>query len=241
MLFARQDHVHPTDTSRVAKAGDTMTGDLFATGTAEFTVNRALGADALIRGMKGLKSRWSVALGNFETESGSNLGSNFTIYRYDDAGGFLGGSLSIARNNGDITVVANAYKPSGGPWAATSDERIKDVVGDYTHGLAEVLQLAPVRYTFKGNYSKMPDGPSAHQQLALEKREFVGLIAQQAEVPMPEMVTVEAGYINDQPVTDLRVLDTTALMFALVNACKELAARIETLEGAAGVKPMPAT
>ena len=26
--FAREDHIHPTDTSRVAKAGDTMTGHL---------------------------------------------------------------------------------------------------------------------------------------------------------------------------------------------------------------------
>jgi hypothetical protein len=30
--FAREDHVHPTDTSRVAKAGDTMTGSLQITG-----------------------------------------------------------------------------------------------------------------------------------------------------------------------------------------------------------------
>jgi Chaperone of endosialidase len=34
--YAREDHVHPTDTSRVAKAGDTMTGDLlFDNGTAD--------------------------------------------------------------------------------------------------------------------------------------------------------------------------------------------------------------
>jgi hypothetical protein len=134
---------------------------------------------------------------------------------------------------GDLTITGTATKPGGGAWTATSDERIKDVIGDYVHGLAEVLQLLPVRYTFKGNYSKKLDEPSAHQLLADNKREFIGLIAQQAEVPMPEMVTTEAGFVDGKPVADLRVLDTTALTFALVNAVKELAARIEALEGAA--------
>jgi len=134
---------------------------------------------------------------------------------------------------GDLLITGTATKPGGGAWTATSDARIKDVLGDYTHGLAQVMQLLPVRYTFKGNYSKQATGPLPHQQLAEEQREFVGLIAQQAEVPMPEMVTTEVGFIDGKPVADLRVLDTTALVFALVNACKELAARVAALEGAA--------
>jgi hypothetical protein len=40
-------------------------------------------------------------------------------------------------------------------------------------------------------------------------------------------------------VDDLRALDTTALIFALVNACKELNARIEMLE-MLGRSPTPA-
>src|SRR4029077_18015500 len=100
---------------------------------------------------------------------------------------------------GDTNIAGGVDKPGGGSWTAPSDARIKDVIGDYTHGLAEVLQLLPVRYTFKGNYSKSKpseDEPPPYQRLVEEKTEFVGLIAQQAEKPMPEMVTTEVGFID---------------------------------------------
>lgn len=223
--------------AKVSKSGDTMTGNLIiqaASGaTAQINLQAGAGGGATIWGIKNAKIRWQLDLAAFGTEGGSNAGSDFGLHRYDDSGNYLGNPFLISRASGDLTVSGNAYKPGGGTWTATSDARIKDVVGDYTHGLAEVLQLLPVRYTFKGNYSKTADGPSAHQHLAQEKKEFVGLIAQQAEVPMPEMVTTEVGFVDGKPVADLRVLDTTALMFALVNACKELAARVAALEGAA--------
>jgi hypothetical protein len=213
------------------------------------TINRATGNIGIGTATPG--SKFTVA-GSIALPSDNFIGftgttavsaSNYTLFA--NAGNTLlnapTGDIRLRLNNVDalavdatgLTASGNAYKPGGGPWTATSDARIKDVLGNYTPGLAEVLQLKPVRYTFKGNYSKKPDGPSPHQRLAEEKKEFVGLIAQQAEVPMPEMVTVEAGYINGDPVDDLRVLDTTALVFALVNACKELAARVAALEQAA--------
>jgi hypothetical protein len=50
---------------------------------------------------------------------------------------------------------------------------------------------------------------------------------------MPEMVDKTAGYIDGVPVDDIRNLDTTALIFALVNSVKTLAARVAALESAA--------
>jgi len=221
----------------VAKAGDTMTGNLtLASPDPYLLINAGAGThSSSIAGQKGGITRWIMIPGSSDAETGGNAGSDFQLIRANDAGGLLDIPLAISRATGDLSVSANAYKPGGGPWAATSDERIKDVLGDYTHGLAEVLKLDPVRYTFQGNYSKQATGQSPHQQLAEEKKEFVGLIAQQAEVPMPEMVTTEAGYIDGEPVDDLRVLDTTALLFALVNCVKELSARIDALES--GVQP----
>jgi hypothetical protein len=218
--------------AKVAKTGDTMTGDLTITKDAASLSLNTTGTNfpTLVFGKNGA-TRWIVQYSGAET--GGDVGSDFYISRFSDSLSYLGSPIIVARSSGDLTVSGNAYKPGGGPWAGTSDERIKDVLGDYTQGLAEVLQLLPVRYTFKGNYSKQATGPSPHQQLAEEQREFVGLIAQQAEVPMPEMVTTEAGYIDGEPVDDLRVLDTTALLFALVNSVKELAARLEALEQAA--------
>lgn len=142
-----------------------------------------------------------------------------------------------------------AYKSGGGGWGATSDARIKNVLGNYEHGLAEIRQLMPVRYTYKGNDtteppSSTPNVPnstptpttqapfanSPNYGVATAGKEFVGLIAQNAEAPMPEMVSVMPGFIDGTQVTDLRLLDTNPLLFALVNAVKELAARVEMLE-----------
>lgn len=47
--------------------------------------------------------RWALSENNV-AESGSNLGSNFVITRYDDAGTSLGNALAIARNTGAIST-----------------------------------------------------------------------------------------------------------------------------------------
>jgi hypothetical protein len=111
----------------------------------------------------------------------------------------------------------SAYKPGGGTWADISDARIKTEVTDYTAGLDEVLQLRPVSYCYKPE-TRRPD--TMH----------IGLIAQECETVMPEMVTVGPGECGDLAYDDMRTLDTTALVFALVNAIKTLTARIQALE-----------
>ena len=113
-----------------------------------------------------------------------------------------------------------AYKPGGGSWADISDARIKHNVTDYTSGLAEVVQLRPVSYQY------LPETGRGD-------RTYIGLIAQEVETVMPEMVAQHAGDAGSLSFPDLRVLDTTALLFALVSAVKELKQRVEQLEGAA--------
>lgn len=76
----------------------------------------------------------------------------------------------------------------------------------------------------------VPYWNSPHNLHAEQGTEFIGLIAQEAEIPMPEMVTQVSAHIDGQPVTDLRNLDTGPLIFALINAVKTLAARVEALE-----------
>ena len=158
-------------------------------------------------------------------------------------------------------VASQAFKPGGGPWTASSDARIKTVNGTYDLGLEEILQLNPVRYTYKGNDTpappaampKMPDPDnpesepentdpvivpypnSPHHLVAIEAKEYVGLVAQDVESIFPTMVQQEAGYIDGAPVADIRTLDTNELIYALINSVKTLTARIEALEGAAPV------
>jgi Chaperone of endosialidase len=127
------------------------------------------------------------------------------------------------------------YKPSGGPWVAGSDARIKTVKGDYQHGLDEVLALHPVVYSYKGNDSfgkADPNAPNPSLHSTVIGKEYIGLVAQECETVMPEMVSKVPGYIDGNPVPDLRTLDTGALIYALVNSIKTLTARIEALEAA---------
>lgn len=155
-------------------------------------------------------------------------------------------------NSNNFTASGQCWKPGGGPWSDTSDARIKTVLGDYESGLDAILALHPVRYTFKGNDTKeephgeistdedgnmqtdeattAPYANSMHYQAALDGTEYIGLIAQETETVMPEMVMMSEGFIDGVAVTDLRGIDTTPLVYALINAVKELAAKVEALE-----------
>jgi hypothetical protein len=192
----------------------------------------------------------------YSWETTANVGFGFTLTNaavtpttwfgpVNPASGTLTAISMYVAANGDFGVsspTGNAAKPGGGPWVASSDARIKTVLGDYEHGLEELLALRPIRYHFNDSFggtfppvvATSDDPPPATNILAgaIEaKTEFIGLIAQEAETVMPEMVTQTYGIIDGVPVDDLRVLDTTALTFALVNAVKELSGQVEALRG----------
>jgi hypothetical protein len=278
--YAREDHVHASDTSRVAKSGDTMSGSLSIGG--QLVVSN-LGADftgkVWHRGNNagdwgslftapgyGLLVQAGTGTGDvsFQVNNAANSATYCSI-RGDGYAQFWGNvqAYSYIRAAGYMWTDQQGYKPGGGSWADTSDARIKTVAGDYTHGLAEILKLSPRRYAYKGNDTPEPPSNSSgeppvdptqtakedksapvvpyknsgHYQAAINSKEFIGLIAQEAETVMPEMVTQRSGYIDGVAVTDMRELDTTPLIFALVNAVNELAARVVALEGAAKGRP----
>lgn len=139
--------------------------------------------------------------------------------------GISGGVLALDTLANFTFTGPQAFKTGGGSWAATSDIRIKNIVGEYERGLEAVLQLRPVIYTYKGN-----DGAD-HAKAAEAKTPYVGFIAQELETVFPEMVFSTAGVIGGQPVDDLRSVDVSPLVYALTNAVKELSARLLVLEG----------
>jgi hypothetical protein len=61
-------------------------------------------------------------------------------------------------------------------------------------------------------------------------KEFVGLVAQEAEVAMPELVESVTGWIDDKQVDDYRMFDPNALTYALINAVKELSTEVDSLK-----------
>ena len=250
--FARGDHVHPTDTTRAAQAslasylplaGGTLTGLLSGT-----TINASatISATGAIAG-----STVTASQGLMQVQKGS--ATNPSFYLNDGSSNRSGFIFSVAATQTMLVDLAaslylildpavgftysgggNAYKAGGGAWGTTSDARIKTVQSEYEHGLDEVLALRPVVYTYKGNDTPTADGPSPHAGVADDATEFVGLVAQEVEPIFTGMVTRRAGFIDGEPVDDLRSLNTTELIFALVNAVKTLTARVAELEAARG-------
>lgn len=116
---------------------------------------------------------------------------------------------------------SDALKGVAGPWIGGSDARIKHSIVPYPTGLAAVLQLNPVEYSF------IPD-------TGLDStRRHIGIIGQEVQPIMPEMITTSSTAFGTLIISDLLIYNPNALQYALVNAVKELAARVAALEAPA--------
>jgi len=125
---------------------------------------------------------------------------------------------------GSITISGPvATKSTGTTWANPSDPRLKTDVGLYTHGLAELCQLEPITYRYTGEAGTLPDVLC------------YGLDAAAVQPIMPECVGTMQGKLTDDATesTELLTLDISPMIFAMVNAVKELAARVAALEAPA--------
>ena len=163
------------------------------------------------------------------TNSAVQFASGWTIT--GGAGAFFfnspGGQAAELDDGGAFGITGQGFKPGGGSWADSSDARIKAIERPYTLGLDEILKLDPIVYRFKGNDAQPGKKSKLEQVLG---QTFVGLVAQDVEAIFPGMVTRRDGWVDGQAVSDLRSLDTSEIVFALVNAVKTLAARVEELE-----------
>jgi hypothetical protein len=172
-----------------------------------------------------------VSGGNLQCTGDLHVGS--LIYGAGSSGAFTVNTFTCtygATIGPDLNCTGNAYKPGGGTWGTSSDARIKTVTGDYELGLESVMQVQPVRYTYKGNDTPTEGEPSPHAHVAANQTEFVGVIAQDIESVFPDMVSESEGFIDGEAVGDLKSVDASELIWALVNAVKTLVARIEALE-----------
>ena len=117
----------------------------------------------------------------------------------------------------------SAAKPTSNTWTISSDARVKEVIGSYTRGVADIMALEPKRYRLNGAFGSVDDG-----------RVHVSVIAQEARETWPEMIGTYEHTNKDEDdvetVTELLNLNTNELQWALVNAIKELAQRLEALE-----------
>ena len=141
-------------------------------------------------------------------------------------------TMASMDSNGNFAVTGGGFQPNGGPWFnSLSDARGKTVIGPYSHGLTELLEMVPKLYTYNGNVNAVaPDGSMGDPLVSNTTKQYIGLIAQDCEAYMPEMVMQTSAYIDGVLQTDVRQLDTNALTFALINAVATLDARLKALE-----------
>jgi hypothetical protein len=134
------------DTSAfVAKAGDTMTGDLTIAKVDPFiTLNRAaVGQRAAIIGSVNGLTRWRMSFGNPAAESGGNVGSNFIISRYNDVGVGIDDPITIDRSTGMVSMWADPTAALGVATKQYVDARAGDAMaysGMQINGGMEVSQ-----------------------------------------------------------------------------------------------------
>jgi len=232
------------DSEKVAKAGDTM-GPLVVTvnaGATEFVIDDTAAATAVNAGLMGWKRSGSPRWRIFLDQADSGNGSHLKYARYDLSGNFVENALTLNRADGTMSVardlgvgqalvvsgIANITgkltltndapsKPTAGGFVATSDERVKRGIKDYTAGLEAILELRPVTFRFRPDTGY--DSDTVH----------VGMVAQEVENILPECVTSEPGRLGKIELDDLRSFDPTNITYALVNAVKALKAEIDAL------------
>ena len=122
--------------------------------------------------------------------------------------------------------VTNAYIQVA--WTVTSDQRDKTDIIDFTHGLNYITKLRPVNYVWdeRSNYENgIPDGTKKKSQVQL------GFLAQEVQA-VETSLGINNDCIVDTEVEDLLKITETKLIPVLVNAIKELSAKVEALENA---------
>jgi hypothetical protein len=110
---------------------------------------------------------------------------------YGYSGGVLGATPDSGTNiallwdnsrnvtvNNNLTVYGNAYKPGGGTWSSTSDERLKKNIQPLTGVLDKVLALRGVSFEYID--------PAKVHELPGER---IGMIAQEIEKVFPDWVS----------------------------------------------------
>jgi len=162
----------------------------------------------------GFKSDGSSTYLNFTgTTSIYNAGSTLTFA--------TAGSTRMTVDSSSLTISMDAYKPGGGSWLATSDARTKKDELPYLKSLNDLSQLNLVSYKYNGMYGT-PDNNVT----------YYGLIAQEVlNTNFSDMVNTYT-YTNPQTKeqTQLYSVDSSQLVYALINAVKQLSAEVNELK-----------
>jgi hypothetical protein len=131
-----------------------------------------------------------------------------------------GGTNTVAYYDpsGNLVISGStAQKASGTTWSNPSDVRLKQNITDYTKGLAELAQVNVKSWDYNGKAG------------TTEGSKGLGVIADEIMQVLPETVDTYEAKLNveDEEVTDVKRFDATEITWLLVNAVKELNAKVD--------------
>ena len=135
----------------------------------------------------------------------------------------IGNAISGIGNNTGLI-----YPPGGGAmyqatnsttWAQTSDKRIKKNIVDNNNGLTKLqdIQVRNFEYRTEDEIEELPSHLAVNQE-GIQ----IGVIAQEIEKVLPEVVTTESSGV--------KTVNTDNLIWYLINSVKELSTQVDELK-----------
>jgi hypothetical protein len=147
---------------------------------------------------------------------------------------YSGATNWIAVTRGAGLTIANVGFPNGttnnvtGAWVVISDPSVKQDVVPYARGLEAITALEPVQFRYRPQTPFNEGNEPSHV--------LYGLMADQVRPHVPEIVGTTTGTIGKKEGVELSTLEPGNLIYALINAVKELKSELDALKGG-GVAP----
>jgi hypothetical protein len=163
----------------------------------------------------------NITTGTFNTyigytaASASNVSYELTIGNGGSATTGKGGNTGFINPNGGGVYQGN----NSAAWSITSDARLKKNIVDNTTGLFAISQIQVRNFEYRTS-NEVTDLPK--EQAIDVKGVQLGAIAQELQVILPDCVKTES--------TGVMSVDSTNLTWYLINAVKELNAKVTALE-----------
>jgi len=206
-------------TSAVSSVAPSTSGNVLTSNGSSWASSALPVASSSVSGVVNTGSQTFAGSKTFSTGITSANGYNFT----SNSSLFWTGAEAQIRIAGNMRLFVGAtsagfdlsdvQKVGGGSFNSYSDSRYKQDISAYNKGLAELKQVNPKNYRFTAEFMKS----------ASPSQQFVGVIAQELE---------GTAFANCVKTDDkgFKIVDTSELTFALINAVKEMSQRIEQLE-----------
>jgi hypothetical protein len=146
---------------------------------------------------------------------GSSTGVNYTIVLGTSTSADKGTSTGFINPNSGGVYQGN----NSATWSVASDQRLKKNIVDNNVGLDKVIQIQVRNFEYR-NEDEVTDLPKSQ---AIKKEGIqLGVIAQELQQILPDCVKTES--------TRVMSVDSTNIMWHMINAIKELNAKVIALE-----------